>query len=177
MANLNRLFVALMFIAALFSGEARSAEPAFSLNIKLASDVIKAGSDVTVTVVLANVSDQPQSLGWGEPDEGNFTLDVRDASGIQAGKTRLYRALTGDHTGKDALEPPLPAGTEQVMVGKFTTITLPPGKTQTYNAVVNKLYDLSQPGKYSIVASKVVDSSGSVVRSNTVILTVVADAK
>ena len=62
------------------------AAPDFTVNIRLASDVVKTGSPVNLTVLLANTTDHQIFVPMLEPEELNFRVDVRASDGTVPGK-------------------------------------------------------------------------------------------
>jgi hypothetical protein len=178
------------FIAAFFLiAQAQPAQPAFSLRISAEQNVIQAGSELRLTVVATNISDHDISLfrGKGEAEgEFHYMIDVRNDKGIAPSRTKY-----GNHfLGKDVDEPKdsaqaknaetQPAGIdaspqtfqETVIVSSDVLLPIQPGGTLTDVIIVNKMFDLSQPGKYSIQAQRADPDSKMVVKSNIITVTV-----
>ena len=163
---------ATIVLAAAISVATAAAAPAFTLDISLASYVVKAGSDLKLTVTLTNTSDRYITVSMWAPEERSFAVDVREQDGSAAGKTRYYRMIMGDDTGKDASEPPLDPTKTTVEVFRSGFAGVQPGETKTYSFLINKLYDLSQPGKYTIQVSQDDSLNKLTVKSNTISLTI-----
>jgi hypothetical protein len=153
---------------------AQSPMPAFSLSIAAEPQTIKPGAEVTLFIGLTNNTQRQLSFPMMDryQAESNFTIHVTDPTGEPAGKTRFYRMMTGDKTGKDAVEPPYDPRHEVISVGSLDSWAVPPGKTVEGKAVLNKLFDMSKPGKYTIQVEKIDDLSKAVVKSNIVTITV-----
>ena len=125
----------------------RSAESPFSLTITGPS-AITVGSELKVTVELRNTSDHPLLLtnhGAGGHGQEGLYLEVRDSRGNILPLTEHYRRSQKE--GED---------------GSFFTFTVPPNGTSRSMVVVDHLYQLSTPGKYTIWAERTV--SGDTVR-------------
>jgi hypothetical protein len=152
---------------------AQSPTPAFSLSITAEPQTAKPGAEVTLSIVLTNNSQKqlPFRMDRYHP-ESNFTIRVTDPTGEPAGKTRIYRMNTGDRTGKDAVEAPYDPHHEVISIGSVGVSGIQPGIVLEQKTVLNKLFDLTQPGKYTIQVEKMDDLSKTVVKSNVVTVTV-----
>jgi hypothetical protein len=191
-------------IAMLFGGLANCAEPTFSVSIRVAQGVLKArsdlqevfrvGSEVRIRLVFKNTSDHeiPYVRGPGtgvEPHGEIFTdVEVRDAKGELSLETKYHRALRGkdDNSANPAVQDksggaPATSGRPEPRLrfwGSFTGFMLKPGESREEDIVVSKLYDLSQPGQYTISASRRLSSLGTdpnskvVAKSNRLMITI-----
>lgn len=149
---------------------AQSNEAPVSITISADTNVFKAGSEVRIRLVLKNTSSgeipYKRTLGTGVEPNGEFfsQIEVRGSKGQMAPETKYYRLLQGkpDTSAKSpaveksgtvpatSVRPePLP-----MFFGSFTAHMLKPGEFREEDIVVSKLYDLSQPGQYTISASR-----------------------
>ncbi|HXW91736.1 MAG TPA: hypothetical protein VEK33_14390 [Terriglobales bacterium] len=127
------------------------------------SHVVKTGSDIYLGIVTTNTSRHSLSCmrvtNYVTNLDPAYQYDVRDVSGSPVGKHAI-----------DA-EP---------LVGAFRGMgcTFKPGESSTSGGnLITKLYDLSQPGDYTIQVSQPVssDPNADVVKSNTLEITVTDD--
>lgn len=152
---------------------AQSPTPAFSLNITAEPEAVKPGGEVALSITLTNNARQQIFFQTDRyHPERNFTISVMDPAGEGAGKTRAYRDATGDKTGKDAVEPPADPTHAVIIMGSRGISGVLPGRSLLEKVVLNKLFDLNQPGKYTIQVEKVDDLSKTVIKSNIVAVTV-----
>jgi len=139
--------------------------PPFAVTISAAQDVVKAGSVVRVKTVLTNTSDHRIRVvtraGGGGPID--YRIDVRNAQGnpVQPAKPDISK----DKNGRTI---------RRIYIGSSsaTTVDLKPGQTLTDEFPVAKRFDLTQPGKYTIQASRYDYETKTWVKSNTITLTV-----
>ena len=143
------------------SGSAQGANPTFSLSITATQDVIKARSAITVKVVLTNISDHKIGFLWFRGDAGgDDLLNVRDSQGNPVRPApRTWVGEDGRHYARIRHH------------GAFYDY-LEPGQAEKGELDVSKSYILTQPGKYMIQVQRTDDESKSVVKSNTVTVTV-----
>jgi hypothetical protein len=166
----------------------------FSITISAAQSVFKADSEVRIRLVFKNTSGEEvpyaRSLGTGvEPQGEIFTdVEVRDAKGELAPETKYYRLLRGKPD--TSANPPAPekSGEAPATSGRpeprpmfrwsFTGVMLRPGEFREEDIVVSKLYDLSQPGRYTISATRRLSdvttdpNSKLIAKSNTLTITI-----
>ena len=161
----------------------------FSITISAASNVIKAGSEVRIRLVFKNTTSEEIPYGRGpgigiEPQGELFSeVEVRDAKGELMPETKYHRVLRGkadtsanraapQKSGAAAAtsDPPEPLPSIRMSVIGYM---LKPGEFREEDIVVSKLYEMSQPGQYSISASRrATDPRSDVVaKSNTLIIT------
>ena len=159
-------FIAEFFLIA----QAQPTKPAISLRISAKQNVIQAGSELQLTIVATNIIDHDISLfrGKGEAEgEFNYKIDVRDDKGIAPSRTWYGNRLQG----KDVDEPK-DSAQATLIVSSDVLLPIQPGGTLTEVIIVNKMFDLSQPGKYSIQAQRLDPGSRMVVKSNIITVTV-----
>lgn len=129
------------------------AETPFTLSIASPQDTIKAGSEVSLLPEVLNTSDHVIVF---DPIPSKLDIWVRDSQGNLAPLTRKGQEFRkhSDETGGGALQ-------------------MRPGDTAYLGEVmVDKLYDLTRPGKYTIQVSRVDDATKTWVKSNTITITV-----
>jgi len=160
------------FVAAVVPIAGQGPEPSISLTVIRDPPTVKAGSPtIWIEVALTNITKSVINVPQLEPAGVYIRLDVRDSTGEPVGKTRFYREVTGDRTGKDA-----PASADP---GVFDTLgrAAPPGPLQPGASAKHPfnlawLFDLTQPGKYAIQAQEADPVSGAIVKSKVFTLTV-----
>jgi hypothetical protein len=124
------------------------AKPPFSISISLAQEVVKAGSEVRLDIVLTNILDQDIVIArCGEP---NYQIEVYDSQGKPLPKLN-------DCVPK---EDPGHPGWTSLCPGDVTTASAPicrpqnqilkPHEVLKEATVISKLCDLSRAGKYTI---------------------------
>ena len=136
-------------------------EPRFSIAISVDSSTVKTGSQITTKAVLTNKAKDTIFLDTFAQWTGELDLEVevRDVQGNLAPLTDYGRLVI-----KGEGDVPI--------VGKVFSMALLPGEVLKKDVVISKLYDLSQPGKYTIQAQRVDDANGALAKSNTVTVTV-----
>jgi hypothetical protein len=163
MRRFIRLLLFVSVIAAVQLMAQSAQEPPFSLTISTPQEIVKAGSEVRVDVVLRNTSDHEITLlrspGTGR-GELEFESDVLGEKGNLASQTKYGQQLK--KSGLNAVE------------GSRIMFRLQPGETYEDSMSLNKLYDLSKPGKYKIQLHKRVPEhlGQGVVKSNALVITV-----
>ena len=123
---------------------------------------MKTGSQINVDATLTNKSKDTINLDVAAQwmAELDFKIDVRDAQGILAPLTDYGRqAIKGE-------------GDLPIVENYRGKVILHPGDTFKREIEVTKLYDLSLPGKYTVLAQRIDDTNGAVAKSNTATLTV-----
>lgn len=138
------------------------------LSISVDQDVVRVGSELKLNVVLANASGEEEIVvGTSAAGEQNYKLSVTDLQGKPPASTKYGRALKGETWIQD--------GKTVVVVDKYMPVHLPPSKTLKETIDLNKLYDLSQPGKYRIQAERYDEERKVWVKSNAIVVTIKAD--
>lgn len=158
MGQLTRSLVATIVALSLSAAIAiaQSAQPNFSISIGVEQNKVRAGSDLAISVVETNVSNHPIWLGGGlQPLPGTgIVLEVLDVQGVSAPKTELYRIWRGEENPPIVFHPAeggKPAWTEtHIPMLSGRGVLIDPGNVVKDQIVVNKLFDLSKPGKYTI---------------------------
>ncbi len=150
------VFVSMVgLVAAALAQRASAAQPPFSIVISTPRDTVKAGSNVDVEVTVTNTSDHDikyRRLNWPHVKQ-----DVRDSKGRPAPETPYGRELHAGHVGP----------TRNPLRG-----ALEPGKTNRVRYPLTMIYDLSQPGTYTVQEEQEDPETKTFVKSNTITVTV-----
>ena len=162
----RRFFLSAMILVptmALAQSQQPGPQAAFSIAISAPQTVVKSGSDVTVNIALTNASGDKINVGQDVSRKGEFhyQFDIRDGKRNHATKTKYFRSLRGDEVGRGAV----------IMRGTIIR-TLQPGQTLLDEVNLTKLFDLNQPGKYTIQVERRDEDSKIVVKSNVIEVTV-----
>jgi hypothetical protein len=155
---LNRSLLLFLVIA---SGLSAAPDQA-TIKISTPKENVKAGSDVTIEVIFTNTSKNHiilVSLAKRE-DQGelDYTVEVQDSKSARAAETSRGHFL---RTGEDS-----PAGETYIKTGSIMNLDVPPGGTVRSEILINRLYGLSKPGKYTIQVERTIGSSSVVIKSN-----------
>ncbi|MGH9591296.1 MAG: hypothetical protein ACRD25_12935, partial [Terracidiphilus sp.] len=139
------------------SSKTNMQEPSFSLEINADKPVIDLGSPVWIMITITNVSDQTIHFGFGR--SGNeaigFKYDVRNEEGQSLKRVEHH----GDN------RPRLPPGSTLSGI-------LQPRKSLGESTMLSDIYELDQPGKYTVQVSRK-EPGMAIIRSNTITITVV----
>lgn len=139
-----------------------------SLTITAVRNPVDAGSEVNVKIVERNIS--PHEITLGCATLGSFTgwtfrVEVQDRHGKQPPFTRFGQRLRGLYTPADlTLETPTN--------GNIAWVKLKPGESRESELDISKLYNLSEPGKYTIRIRRFYDNGRIWVKSNKIAITV-----
>jgi hypothetical protein len=133
----------------------KTPKPSICIQISAPNNTVKADSDVMVNVVLTNVSNKAISVygnnGEHSAELGGYDVKVSDARGAA---------------------PPLTKWGRTVIKGEGTVVSsggysaLEPGESRKNSLFVNSLYDLSQPGEYTVQLRRLDDQTSTMVTSN-----------
>jgi hypothetical protein len=148
------------------AGSAISDKPVFTITLAPPIGPIRIGSPIVVTVTVTNVSGKDIYLGSDRGKNAAYKdfgyLLTKD--GQQVETTVFHRRITGQNRADD---PP------QMESSSSIVLSHPPGKIFVMKVDLNRLYKISEPGVYTLVASQFDDYSKTTVRSDPLILTVV----
>jgi hypothetical protein len=143
----------------------QAAKAPFSISISTPASVVTAGSDVIVNIALTNTSDREiilqNTMVSRNAAEFDYWIDVRDEKGKAAPQTKYGIKLKGD-----GVHPPAATASNSI------DLPFKPGETVRPRIVVNKLFDLSQPGAYTIQVSRFDPESGAAAHSNIIKVTI-----
>jgi hypothetical protein len=151
---------------------AESSLAPFSVSISTRPTTVKTGSEVAIKVTITNTSGSKieigRSVGQNE-GEMNQDLEILDNQGKRTATTSYGRRVKGEGRERgEHGEPPPPA-----IIGSDIFFPIEPGKSIEDIIIANKLYDLSQPGKYTIQVTRFDPYySKTSVKSNIITLTV-----
>jgi hypothetical protein len=129
------------------------------LDIAVSEDVIRPESTVLLDLKLTNVAHDAISLPAGSPDFWSYNFEPRNAQGALVTRTAEFRAIS--------LRPQV--------VTLSLSIPLAAGASLTKTVMLEKLFDLSKPGRYSLrisFTSFACGTSGARVTSNLIHFTV-----
>lgn len=120
---------------------------------------MRSDSHVIVDVFLQNTAGHVLQIKDG-PARGLYIVDVRDRAGTEAKLTMTGKNLYG--------------GADVFSEGHFTTLWLRPGQVVREEINVGEIYDLTQPGTYTIQLSRRFDdgSGPRYIRSKPISVTV-----
>lgn len=149
------------------TAQTRSSAP-FSVTIEAPSTAFKIGAPVKLYVILKNTSDHEIQV-WRNAlgQEGLvYKLDVKDEHGKIPAGTKFEKSLKG-------LENPAYLTPETPINISGAWVPLKSGGTLTDPINVCRLYDLTSPGRYTLQVQRFDDESKTVVKSNTVVLSLI----
>jgi hypothetical protein len=128
--------------------------PGLKIEIRVPDDIVRPQSNVLIEMKLTNVAHEAVWLPAGSPDFWSYEFELRDAQGTLVPRTAEWvRAL---------------AQRSQVVLVS-ASMPLAAGASLIKTVMLEKLFDLSKPGKYTLrvsFASFVCDNSGTRVTSN-----------
>jgi hypothetical protein len=96
---------------------------------------MKAGSKLAATVIVNNTSKQSLEFAFPKDDPLSCVLSVQDANGKDVKETQEGARMREAYA---------------AWQGPMATYVLRPGEKQTRECPVSSLFDISNPGKYSI---------------------------
>jgi hypothetical protein len=150
------------------------------ITIDIASATLKAGSAISVNMLMTNKSRHPISVGWGS-SELSGEIVVRDSQGNKS-LTELERCLRERGQCNTSSNPWGPCAVEgeqcqtlyYLPMGGGPSFPLDPGKSYSESVEVNqRAYDLTRPGKYTIQWQGQCHCSQNILTSNTINLTLI----
>jgi hypothetical protein len=142
-----------------------SPNPVFSIAVAPAADPIRLGSPINVIVTVTNTSGK--EIYWEtEKSEDSvykaFTVLLKK-DGWEAETTFFHRKITGRNRRDD---PP------EIWSGSTIPVAHPPGKMFEMTIDLNRLYEITEPGAYTLDLSRFDEYSKTTVRSNSITLTI-----
>jgi hypothetical protein len=151
------------FQTATADAAAQTAKAEWSTTIRMDEAVVKAGSKIRLLIDSKNTSARA-ILVWEESKnpriiDMQFRTYVRDENGNAPPETKWGRTA---RTGKDE------TGREILMTGGYYEHYVQPGESTTDVIELSGLYDLSQPGSYTVHIERSDDKGNVVFKSNIV---------
>jgi hypothetical protein len=137
-------------------------EPGYSITVLPPADLIAVGSPIKITVVVKNIG--AKEIPWraeflDTPYRAFHFLLSHD--GHEVDTTPFHRRMRGEQRPDD---PPL------VESGSSVVSSVTPGKSFTYTIDLKRLYQIADPGRYSLDVSRVDDENKTVVRAKPLFL-------
>jgi hypothetical protein len=150
-----------LILALLTVGSAQAATPSFTIAISTPHSIVKVGEAVPINIVMTNISAQ------------DISYPVPLIAEPNSGSVFRIRILAEDN--KDVSETPF--GQKQHPIGPVGgsafNLRLAPGESAKFrDLVLNKQWDINQPGKYTVYAERFDPQSKMTVKSNVIVLTV-----
>jgi hypothetical protein len=141
--------------------------PSISIGIAVSQSVVASGTRVELHILVTNVSKGLIHMGRDNGKDSAalyYTVDLRDTEGDSAPKTRFNRILHGEvHADPDK---------GGIITGSPIIFPLQPGETLKDDMILNDLFDLKVPGKYTVQIQHEDPVTHNPVKSNIITLTV-----
>jgi len=138
----------------------------FEIHISALHDTFKSGAKIDIAVNLTNTSDKPVLLRGACAPKGDFdgfTVEVKDIQNNVSPETHLLRVERGEETARP----------DDIWTWSGPICgTVPPHEFSNGGFVVNRLYDMVKPGKYTIQVQRKDTYSKMIVKSNMITVTV-----
>lgn len=154
----------LICLAGALQGQEKPTPATFTLTVRTAKPSVKSGEPIRIGVTLTNVSKNDISVEHDISNKGEFfySVTIQAASGKAPRKTDYNHALSGE-----------PTSTPTIITTSPIPAVVTPGKTIVEIIVLNDLYDLSEPGTYSVQVERTDPLSKTTVQSNklTIVIT------
>jgi hypothetical protein len=159
------IIVMVVISGGLWAGRAQNTGAQFSITINTPQAKLKAGSEVRISVVVTNLTDQYITFGHakGGAGEFDFDIDMRNSAGLVPDESEYYRAVLSKQ------DPNRP--TTMVVLPNYLLHGIEPRGTLTEPIELDKLYDLSKPDKYTIQVERIDDATKAIVKSNKITVT------
>jgi hypothetical protein len=143
-----------------------SSSPGFTINVAPPSDRIQLKAPIMVTVTVTNISGQDFDWASDRGPNGPYKefgyLLTKDGREIET--TFFHRKLTGRQRADDP---------QEVESGSSILIPHPPGVMFVFKIDLKRLYEIKEPGVYTLDVRRFVDYSKTTVRSNSLTLKIV----
>jgi hypothetical protein len=155
------------------SQPATPAEPPFDLTVKARQNPITSAKNIVLLVTTKNTSDH-NILLWTEKAEGEqggsaYKIHIQHAGGKQPVETEFLRKS------KSRNDVPSDANPDAYQGTSGERLVLKPGEDWMDAIKVRNLYDLNQPGDYTIQVERFDAATRTMVQSNTITVTVDAN--
>ena len=160
--NLTLLLITLSALAVKLPAQAApTPSPAYTLTIRTDHEMVSAGAEIRVEIVLMNTS---QTTILSERAKSKDAAEKAFYIPVVLGPNGLPAPLT--KYGREVIKG------EGTFIGSSAAMPVKPGETQEHQLVLTNLVDLSQPGKYSIMVKRWDLDSKSDIQSNIIYVTV-----
>ena len=154
------------------SASVLSAEPPSSITIRANQTILKAGSPIELQVTFTNTSDRGISLFVDKSrsaELSDFGVELTDSKGKVPKITRYHDALTGEKAPRETIADP---GNTPLIISSGGDAVLAPGKARDFRMDVARLFDVKEPGKYSIRLKRTDPADGIPVMSTLLKITI-----
>jgi hypothetical protein len=155
------IFVLLLIASCIMPdvGQGQATSRPFTIAISAEDSVVKAGSDVYLTIRMTNTS--KHDLDCSVSDNSMLGMDVKYQYDVRDNTSNLVREKVFKHP--------------ELATGHFRLCTIKPGETATSGGnLITKRFDLSRPGEYIVQVSRAVSDNpkDGIVKSNAITITV-----
>ena len=117
----------------------------FSISLSVANGSVKLGSPMNITVTVTNTSKSDIGLRSGPEPAYRFFHFILRQQDQELPKTAFHRALRGENLKED---PPRIVGGSSIM------FTLEPGHSVNFTLDLQRLYNITKPGSYTLIAER-----------------------
>jgi hypothetical protein len=133
-------------------------KPPFTITISPPESVVDAGSNVKVKITMTNTSDR--DVFYGSGTEPVVEIRILDSDGKSVAETPEGMKIHGTEPNR------------QPHSGSYGRLFLKPGTALSWDRIVSNEFDMNRPGNYTILAQRKDTSSGTVVMSAPITVTV-----
>jgi hypothetical protein len=146
-----------LILIALFARPVLAAKAPFSIHIAAIHNPVPSGVQITSTI--ANISNREITLHM--VNQCDYSMDVRDEHGKLRPETLFKQNLDCSHPGS--------------LTGRNIVIVLRPQESTSEEVRVSELFDMTNPGEYTVRVSRNVSVSkkDGVVKSNKIVVSVI----
>jgi len=148
------------------TGKPTTSNPVFSITIDPPASPIRLGSPINVTVTMTNIGGEEIYLASDKGPKAKYMglTFLLMKSGREIETTVLHRKISGRQRPDDP---------EEVEHGSSIVLSYPPGTIFARTIDLKQLYQITQPGLYTLDVSRFDDYSKTIVRSKTLTLNIV----
>jgi hypothetical protein len=137
-------------------------DPGYSITVVPPADPIRLGSPINVTVTVKNISDK--EIYW----ESEFPDTAYRAFAILLTKNSRKVETTFFH--RKVMSTQRPGDPPEVEHGGSILSSVAPGKSSTFTIDLKRLYEITEPGLYTLDVSRIEEHNNTTVRSKTLTL-------
>jgi len=159
----NNKWTFVVALCALVGSTARASDQPLSITISTGSPVVKVGSEIVVKLTVKNISKRKRNVAKSNGPlqaELYYQVFVRDGHGNTPKETKYERQITGK---------------EPVNIqGSTVYVTLAPNEALSDDLLLNKLFELNEPGRYSVQVTREIpkELGGGLIKSNILQITI-----